>query len=210
VPLPSKRDPEQLRQQLKGWFRNQLDEDCAIGPISIPEGTGMSSETLLFDLIRADGSIEPVVARLRPDMSDWPVFPVYDLAVQAGAMRLVAAHSDVPVPNVRLIETDESHVGAPFIVMDRVKGRALPDMPPYVFGGSFLDELADHERRVLQRETAGVLARLHAIDIEQADVAFIADHRVDALDRQLAEQRAYYEWARGDIRFPIIERALEW
>jgi aminoglycoside phosphotransferase (APT) family kinase protein len=41
-------------------------------------------------------------------------------------------------------------------------------------------------------------------------VAFIADHRVDALDRQLAEQRAYYEWARGDIRFPIIERALEW
>lgn len=210
MPLPSKRDPEQLRQQLETWFRATLDEACSIGPVSIPEGTGMSSETLLFELTRADGTVEPVVARLRPDMADWPVFPEYDLRAQAGAMQLVAAHSDVPVPNVRHVEDDERHVGAPFIVMDRVAGRALPDMPPYVFGGSFLDDLTDDERRTLQRETAGVLARLHAIDVGAADVTFIAPHEGDAVARHLAEQRDYYEWARGELRFPVIERALDW
>jgi aminoglycoside phosphotransferase (APT) family kinase protein len=26
----------------------------------------------------------------------------------------------------------------------------------------------------------------------------------------LAEQRAYYDWARGDLRLPVIEQALKW
>jgi aminoglycoside phosphotransferase (APT) family kinase protein len=210
MPLPSKRDPEQLRQQLEDWFRQALGEDCTVGPISIPEGTGMSSETLLFELHRADGTVESLVARVRPDMSDWPVFPEYDLATQAGAMLLVAAHSDVPVPNVRHVETDEAHLGAPFIVMDKVEGRALPDMPPYVFGGSFFDEMTPDERRTLQRQVTEVLARLHDIDIAGADTSFIAPSDGDAIDRHLAEQREYYEWARGELRYPVIERALDW
>jgi aminoglycoside phosphotransferase (APT) family kinase protein len=214
MPLPSKRDPEDLRRRLAAWFSAALGTSCEIGPVSVPEGTGMSSETLLFDLIQDGGAPEPVVTRLRPDMTDWPVFQVYDLAAQAGAMRLVAAHSDVPVPNIRHVEVDDSHVGAPFIVMDRVDGRALPDMPPYVFGGSWLDELTDDDRRTIQRETSKVLARLHAIDITAADMSFVghldpAESGQDALRRHLAEQRAYYDWGRGDLRCPIIERALE-
>jgi aminoglycoside phosphotransferase (APT) family kinase protein len=209
MPLPSKREPEQLRQALEGWFNLHLPSPAVVGPVSIPSGTGMSSETLLFDL-RHSGRTDQLVARVRPDMDDWPVFQEYDLQRQALAMRLVGEASNVPVPGVPYIEIDETYLGAPFIVMERVSGHALPDMPPYVFGGSDLDSMTPDDRRLLQREAATVLAQLHAIDISRHDVSFIAPLGGNAVARQLAEQRAYYEWARGGAVVPIIERALDW
>ena len=214
MPLPSKRDPQQLAATLGRWFSAQFGHECTVSDVGIPEGTGMSSETLLFT-IHHGGVAEPVVTRLSPDMNDWPVFPVYDLAAQAGAMRLVGARSDVPVPNVRFLETDASLLGSPFIVMDRVAGRALPDMPPYVFGGSYLDSFGVDEQRELGRQVARLHARIHAIDLDSAardglDLSFLPPRSGDAVDRLLAEQRAYYDWARGDLRLPVIERTLEW
>ena len=214
MPLPSKRNPEQLARTLEAWFGAQFGHPCTVSDVGIPEGTGMSSETLLFT-IHHDGKSEPVVTRLSPDMNDWPVFPVYDLAAQAGAMRLVGARSDVPVPHVRFLETDDSILGSPFIVMDRVSGRALPDMPPYVFGGSYMDEFSVDQQRELGRQVARLQARIHAIDLDAAassgaDLTFLPDRSGDAIDRLLGEQRAYYDWARGDLRLPIIERALQW
>jgi aminoglycoside phosphotransferase (APT) family kinase protein len=214
MPLPSKRDPERLARTLEPWFAARLGAPCRITDVAIPEGTGMSSETLLFTVHHGDRS-DAVVTRLRPDMSDWPVFPIYDLAAQAGAMRLVARYTSVPVPNVRFVEDDESLLGSPFLVMDRVGGRALPDMPPYVFGGSFLDEFSVDQQRDLARTVASLQAQIHAIDLDRArrdgvDLSFLPPSGGDDIARLLAEQRAYYDWARGDLRLPIIERALEW
>ncbi len=217
MPLPSKRDPEQLRAALERWFSATLGHAALVGPVSIPEGTGMSSETLLFDLTH-DGRTEELVARVRPDMNDWPVFREYDLAKQAAAMRLVGAHSDVPVPEVPWVEDDDSHLGAPFIVMRRVHGRALPDMPPYVFGGSALDAMSPDERRDLQREATDVLVRLHALDLTVTDASAIGpvgESGHESLSRHLAELQSYYEWARtgwsfGDQTVPLIDTAIEW
>ena len=214
MPLPSKRDPQQLARVLEPWFAERIGAPCRISDVGIPEGTGMSSETLLFT-VHHGNSAEPVVTRLRPDMTDWPVFPVYDLAAQAGAMRLMARYTDIPVPNVRYVETDESLLGSPFLVMDRVSGRALPDMPPYVFGGSFLDGFSVDDQRRLTRTVAGLQARIHAVDLDRArrdgfNLSFLPASTGDDISRLLAEQRAYYDWARGDLRLPIIESALEW
>jgi len=214
MPLPSKRNPQELARTLEAWFTKEFGHPCTISDVGIPEGTGMSSETLLFTL-HHDGLVEPVVTRLNPDMNDWPVFTIYDLAAQAGAMRLVGKHSDLPVPNIRFLENDASILGSPFLVMDRASGRALPDMPPYVFGGSYMDSMSMDERRELGRQVARVQARIHAIDLEKAaaagsDLSFLPSLQGDAIDRLLAEQRAYYDWARGDLRLPVIERALVW
>ena len=217
MPLPSKRDPEQLRAALQHWFERTLGGPAEVGELSIPEGSGFSSETLLFDLTH-DGRTEQMVARLRPDMDDWPVFAVYDLAKQAAAMRLVGAHSDVPVPEVPWVENDDAHLGAPFIVMKRVHGQALPDMPPYVFGGSFLDAMSPSEQRQLQQHAASVLARLHAIDHAQLDgwdIGPTGESGDESLSRQLDELHRYYKWARegwsfGTARVPLIDHAIEW
>lgn len=218
MPLPSHRDPEQLRAAIEQWFSRRLGGPALVGPVAIPEGTGMSSETLLFDLTH-NGTTEAMVARLRPDMTDWPVFQVYDLAKQAAAMRFVGANSNVPVPEVPFVETDESHLGAPFIIMKRINGRALPDMPPYVFGGSILDAMSPAEQRQLQANAASTLARLHAIDINTPDIAAIGpvgESGTESLRRQLREQREYYVWTRAEgwpytiESVPLIDAALDW
>lgn len=217
MPLPSKRDPEQLRADLQRWFAERMGDDVTVGPLATPDGNGMSSETLLFDLTQ-NGVVDHLVARLRPDMSDWPVFPVYELGKQAAAMRLAHAHSSVPVPEVLWVEDDDAALGAPFLVMRRVSGKALPDMPPYVFGGSFMDDFTSVERRELQRNATAALAQLHAIDrdaVAAAGIGPVGESGQESLSRQLAELRANYDWARTDWAFgdqpvPVIERAFAW
>lgn len=201
MPLPSKRDPGELRSRLTAWFESNVGPGVEIGELSIPEGTGMSSETLLFDLTH-DGVTRPVVTRMRPDMSDFPVFPVYDLDGQRRAMELVAERTDVPVPEVLWFEPDAEPLGAPFFVMGRINGSAPPDMPPYVFGGSFLDAMNDDERMALQANAAGVLARLHTITYDESGN--------EAMERQLQAQREYYDWAREGVRYPAIEAMFDW
>lgn len=213
MPLPSKRNPEELATTLEPWFAARLGSPVRISDVGIPEGTGMSSETLLMTLHEESRS-RAVVVRLAPDMNDWPVFPVYDLAAQAEAMALIAECSTVPVPEVLFVERNASILGSPFLVMKRVGGRALPDMPPYVFGGSYMDGFSVEEQRELSRVVARLQARIHAIDLEIAaedgiDLSFLPERSGSAIERLLAEQRAYYDWARGELRLPIIERALD-
>jgi aminoglycoside phosphotransferase (APT) family kinase protein len=210
VPVPSSRDREQLRTRFEAWLASRVDGDPAVRPLDVPEGTGMSSETLLVDALVA-GRQERFVVRMEPEASDTPVFPTYDLALQASAMRLVAARSDVPVPTVRWFEPDAGPMGAPFFVMDRVEGTPPPDMPPYVFG-SWLTEADPADRARLQDGMVSVLARLHAIDVTGEDAAFL--HRPQFGDTPTAQhlgyQRWYYEWAREGVDYPIIETALDW
>jgi aminoglycoside phosphotransferase (APT) family kinase protein len=174
----------------------------------------MSSETLLFEARWRDGAAEQTgefVARVEPDPGDCPVFPVYDLESQFELMRQVRRLSRVPVPRVRWLERDPSHLGAPFFVMDRVAGRVPPDVMPYTFG-SWLSEAPPEERRALQDASVGVLAALHAIDAAAPDLAFVGfDLPGDTpLQRHFENQRRYYAWARGDRRHPLLERAFDW
>jgi aminoglycoside phosphotransferase (APT) family kinase protein len=151
------------------------------------------------------------VARLAPDMADFPVFPSYDLELQHRCLTFVAAHSDVPVPDAPWLELDEAALGSPFFVMRRVEGIVPPDMPPYVFGGWVVDA-SEADRVRLQRNALDVLARLHAIDVSGPEARFL-DRPVwgkTPLDQHLAYQRWYYDWAREGVEYPIIERTFAW
>ncbi|HEX7096574.1 MAG TPA: phosphotransferase [Acidimicrobiales bacterium] len=140
MPLPSKRDHAELRRRLTSWLASRLPAgaDPQVGALSVPDGTGMSSETLLFDATWTEEGARVsgrYVVRMAPDLNDYPVFPAYDLELQHRCLRLVAAASDVPVPAAPWLELDETPLGAPFFVMERVDGIVPSDMPPYVFGG---------------------------------------------------------------------------
>jgi aminoglycoside phosphotransferase (APT) family kinase protein len=216
MPLPSKRDYADLRRRLTAWLASRLPSgaDPQVGELSVPEGTGMSSETLLFEASWTVGGKTHggrFVARMSPDMADYPVFPSYDLELQHRCLRLVAAHSDVPVPAAPWLELDETPLGSPFFVMERVEGVVPTDMPPYVFGGWLLEaDPADRAR--LQRNALGVLARLHAIDVTGEDAKFLdrPEWGATPLQQHLAYQRWYYDWAREGAVYPIIERAFAW
>ena len=216
MPLPSKRDHAEFGRRLEAWFCTKLPagSDPSVTDLAIPEGTGLSSETLLFSLetkVEGEPHTARYVARIRPEMTDYPVFPEYDLELQHRCLNLVAAHSDVPVPHAPWIELDETPLGAPFFVMKRVDGLVPSDMPPYVFGG-WLYEATAAERATLQHNAVGVLARLHAIDVKTPDAAFLDRPKWGAtpLDQHLRYQRWYYDWARDDVQYDLIERMFVW
>ena len=213
--LRSTRDDAALRERLRAWFARTLPASAApqVGELSSPGGSGMSSETLLFDLAwREEGREQrgAFVARMAPAQSDVPVFPRYDLALQARVMKLVRAHG-VPAPVVRWLELDATPLGAPFIVMERLEGRVPRDIPPYLIEGWLFDATLAEQRR-LQDATVEMLARLHAVAPARAELEFLEFKTAGAtpLARHLNEQRAYFEWVAQGERHPLLERTFDY
>jgi aminoglycoside phosphotransferase (APT) family kinase protein len=206
----SARDPDDLRARLAAWLARQVGGDVELGDVEVPAATGMSSETVLFDAA-CGGEAHRLVARLAPEPTAVPVFPRYDLDRQARTMKAVRAACEVPVPEVLWSEPDPTALGTPFFVMRRVDGRVPPDVMPYNFD-SWVTAATAEERAGLQSATVGVLAALHAIDEPARRFAFLDVDRpgATAMRRQLADQAAYYEWARDGLHVPLIERTFAW
>ncbi len=209
----STRDPEATRVALESWLRGKRS-NAHIGELTAPGANGMSSETLLFD---ADWDLdgcrrsERLVARVAPYLSDVPVFPSYDLELQFRVIETVAAAGTVPVPTPRWMEPDPSALGQPFFVMDRIDGRVPPDVMPYTFG-SWLTEATDTERALLQRRSIEVLAQVHAIPIPDHLRAVLerTTGGTTPLVREMQHWRRYYEWVRGEDRYPLLEAGFDW
>ncbi len=216
-PKTSTRDREELRRRLVAWLATKLPAGAApeVPELAAPGATGMSSETLLFELRwREAGALREasLVARLAPDAAAVPVFPEYDLPKQARVMQLVGQHSKVPVPNVRWVEPDASVLGSAFVVMDRVAGRVPPDLMPYTFGQSWLSEASAEELAQLERASLRVLVELHAIPRAEETFAFLARGAgtKSALRQHVDAQREFYRWVIGSGRGPLIERCFDW
>jgi aminoglycoside phosphotransferase (APT) family kinase protein len=216
-PVVSTRDPEELRTRLESWLVGVLPPDSSpvVSSLHTPERTGMSSETVLFDLDAATDGVRAVthyVARLAPEASAVPVFPAYDFDKQFRVMQLVAAETGVPVPKAPWFEPDPEVVGSPFFVMERVEGEVPPDVMPYNFGESWLYDAARADQERLQTATVSMLAALHAVDGSSADLSFLELDRAEPtpLRRHVADQWEYYRWVSGDRPQPLLERCFAW
>ena len=102
----SSRDTAALPEQLSRWLASVLPERDA-PQITIESGVdanGMSSETILLSARWGDDE-QRLVARVAPTAADVPVFSSYRLDHQFELMRLVGELTEVPVPQVRWIDT---------------------------------------------------------------------------------------------------------
>ncbi|CAL9383220.1 phosphotransferase family protein [Streptomyces sp. enrichment culture] len=208
-PRTTTRDPEDIARRLTAWLGTRLP-GAAVTGVRVPSSNGMSSETVLFDIEHPETPVRACVLRLAADPSAYTVFPAYDMPRQYRTMRLVAEHTDVPVPRVLWLEEDTGPLGAPFFVMERVEGRVPPDVMPYTYAGSWLHAASGMQRERLEAATVAVLARLH----DQAplgEAGFLdLPGDGDTLHRHVAAQRAYYAWViEGLPRSPLIETAFD-
>lgn len=202
------RDHAEVRDRLQRWLATHLP-DAQISELRVP-GSGMSSETLLFDAVWPEGT-GSFAARLAPPHDAVPVFPRYDLAAQYRVIRIVEEHSSAPVPVVRWLETDETALGAPFFVMEQVHGDVPPDVMPYTVEG-FVLEADERQRRQLQDATVDALVAIHSVDLGRTDTTFL---HLDApgetpLRRHVEHWRSYYDWVRRGRSIPVLDEALEW
>jgi aminoglycoside phosphotransferase (APT) family kinase protein len=215
-PTTSTRDRDELRRRLEAWLAQRLGPATHPRVVGIdpPGSNGLSSETLLFEAAwdGPDGAVSRrLVARLAPDPSDMPVFPVYDMGRQFRIMQLVRERSSVPVPEVLWHEDDPTFLGTPFFVMERVDGRVPPDIMPYNFG-SWVTEASEEDRAHLEEASVAVLAGIHGIaDPVGTFAPLLGDPGPSALRRHVDAQRAYYRWvAAAGPRSPLIERCFDW
>ncbi|RVW02469.1 phosphotransferase family protein [Rhodococcus spongiicola] len=221
-PGESRTDPAEIADRLQRWLRTKLPADVepAVTDVQVPDANGMSSETILFDVLwHEDGEIRRhgLVARIAPAPSAVPVFPSYDMDQQYQVIKTVGILSSVPVPRVHWSETSPAALGGEFFVMDRVDGQIPPDVMPYTFG-SWLSEASPADRRRLQDSSVRVLAELHSIpEPAQLFPALSPDPGSDdvtadaALCAHVNRLHRYYEWVvETTPRSPLIERGLEW
>ncbi|MDH6196622.1 aminoglycoside phosphotransferase (APT) family kinase protein [Mycobacterium frederiksbergense] len=215
----SSRDVTTLPSVLSKWLSTVMPGGIA-PEITVESGVdsnGMSSETIMLTG-RWEEDGEPKeqkwVARVAPTTDDVPVFSSYRLDHQFEVMRQVGELTDVPVPNVRWMDTTGEVLGTPFFLMDRVDGQVPPDVMPYTFGGNWFADASAERQRELQDSTVEVLAKLHAIPDAAERFAFLSE--VDPpgdtpLRRHFGWLKSWYEFAVPGIgRSPLIERALEW
>jgi aminoglycoside phosphotransferase (APT) family kinase protein len=188
----------------------------AVGELAGTSATGMSSETLLFDVSWEEAGRarrERLVARVAPDLADVPVFPSYDLPGQFRTIGAVAALTDVPVPTLWWCEPDAGVIGSPYFVMGRIDGEVPPDVMPYTFGDNWLFRATPEQQARLQATSIEVLARLHAIERPEARFAHL-DGRFagdTVLRRHVAGRWAWYQFAANECgRSSLVEKGFAW
>lgn len=211
-PTPLVEDTEGTRRKLESWISERWGKAVSIPDLSIPESTGMSNVTLLFDVSwEEDGASqsEPIVARLQPEV-ERPVFPDYDLSLQYEVMQTVGEQSDIPVPILRGLETDKSLLGVQFYLMRRTDGRIPTDMPPYNMDGWMMHETTPAQREGLWHAAVDTMARFHRLDYTALGFDKLHEAGKTPLQQQLEYWRNYYEWALEGREHAICAPALEW
>jgi aminoglycoside phosphotransferase (APT) family kinase protein len=205
----SSRNLATMRVELLAGLAQHLPDAANhyVGELRGTSATGMSSETLLFDVRwdEAGGTrTAGLVARVAPDPADVPVFSRYDLASQYRTIGTVAATSDVPVPELWWYRPG-------YFVMGRIDGEVPPDVLPYNFGDSWLFQAAPDDQARLVESSISVLARLHAIDAPRARFAHLDFAGDSALRRHVAGRRDWYEFAARDCgRSSLVEKGFAW
>ncbi|MDT7544386.1 MAG: hypothetical protein QOE99_496 [Actinomycetota bacterium] len=207
MPIPSQRDVLQTRAALSAWLGRTLaaDDDVALGELRGPGATGFSNETLIVDASWTAGGTkreESFVVRVAP--TGYSLFPDAAFDTQYRVLSALKRTS-IPVPTVRWYEQDATVLGAPFFVMDEVKGCVPPDNPPYHMAGWLFDVTPAHRER-LWWGAIDAMADLHRLDWRELGLAFLGGGLGDGL----AYYESFLECVEKDEPVPMARRALAW
>ena len=211
-PTPLLEDSEKTRVKLEDWLSSRRGKAVRIAELNIPEATGMSNVTLLFDIEwEEDGETrrEACVGRLQPEI-ERPVFPTYDLSLQYEVMETLGRQSDIPVPELRGLETDPSLLGVQFYIMKHTEGRIPTDMPPYNMDGWMMHETTEQQRVNLWQAAVDTMGRFHRLDYRALGFEKLQQAGKTPLQQQLDYWWDYLDWAMEGQEHTIGRAALEW
>lgn len=207
-----------LRAPLERWLAARLPGASAlrVGECARPKG-GWSAETLIVPvrLRRGEREVEEryVLRREMPEPSVYPSqAPSLDVEVeiQWRTMQALARAGGVPLAPLVGYERDPAVLGAPFFVMGFVAGQVPREHPIYTREGFFVD-LAPEERRRMLEDGLRVLARIHAIDWQQAGFGWLVPP--GGVPGTAAQLALWEHFARRELagrHHPVFEEGLAW
>lgn len=145
-----------LQEQLRAYLAQQLGGDVQVSE-PVRAGAGSSRENWLFDADLSDGTRLPLVLRRDPMVS----LVETSRDVEVRVMQALST-SAVPVPKVKWLEQSGGPLGAPFIIMDRVPGRADRRL--------LRDPTIPLDQRIsIAQQLCDALVDIHAVDVDAVD-----------------------------------------
>jgi aminoglycoside phosphotransferase (APT) family kinase protein len=170
---------------------------------------GQSSDNVLFSASWTEGSApksRDLVLRRQPSAG---VFLTPDVVRECRVLQGLEGASRVPVPHVLGFETDPDLLGAPFFVMDRVRGR-VPAAKPSIHSVGWLPTLTTAERELMWQSAIEVLVAIHDVDWRTTHQFLLdADESSTGLQAHIGRFVEWYAWTTDGRSFPITDAAME-
>ncbi|MBX9897596.1 MAG: phosphotransferase family protein [Qipengyuania sp.] len=197
-------------QRLTAWLRTQpgFGERCEITSLQ-PLAGGQSSELLSLACRRAPELPEERFV-VRFEQRGNQLFLTPDIVREYRMIDGVARNSAVPVAPMMGVEETGEVLGAPFLVMRHIQGRAPLGRPSMHVQG-LLTELDAPQRTTLAFNGLEAVAGIHAIDWRRSH-PFLAAPTEDGrgIDRHLRQLSVWYRWATAGRAYPITDQALDY
>jgi aminoglycoside phosphotransferase (APT) family kinase protein len=193
------------REALGGWLSRQLAaqgcRDVRLVELSQPDA-GYSGRTVFAaaSWTAPDGAQCRKELVFRVQTPDQQLFVAPDALRQARTMSALAGYPGVPVPKIWFTEADPEALGAPFYVMDRVRGRVPGDVPSWHRKGWTVD-LSPAQRTRLHDNGLTALVALHRVDWRPGLSFLEPPGQGTALDRYLVQLERWYDWCGPSRRF---------
>ena len=192
-----------LRAEAPGAF-----DAFELASVELPPA-GQSGTTILFTVQwKGGGAPQSLDIVLRVQPGGHHIFHTPDIIREFDIMAGIAAASQVPVPRMLWKEPDPAVLGAPFIVMSRVRG-TVPQGKPSINLVGWLPTLQPAERTTLYRNGIDALAALHRIDWRHSH-AFMSRGQGERTDLKSHLERfeSWHRWAAKGRTYELIEAAL--
>ncbi len=205
---------EQAMARLRPWLQDRTAgaSDLRIGQVIEPS-QGLSSKTILFEaswVTDAQTHSRGLVARIGRQTA-CPLLG--DIFHQYRVMAAIRAASAAPVPTLVLAESDAAVLGAPFFLMDQVKGRVPGDFPSYHQQGWFAEALSPAQRELAWWNGVKAMAQVHRAGWQP--FGFLAPHGAAALTEPPTAGdylehfiAAWFTWAAEGQSYPLLEAAI--
>lgn len=207
-------DTDKARDALQDWLARRLPEarGLVVPAVHVHPESGISAETLVFEAEWQETWTQHrrgFVARVQPRSGG--VFETYDLEPEFRLMRALHQHTAVPVPEALWLEQDDTVLGAPFLVMERLDGRVARDDPPFTVTGWVL-ALSAEQQAALYDNGLRALAAIHDVDVDRLDLAFAAEGVMGSrtVEQTLSRWRRFFDWSTEGEPNPTIETAFDW
>lgn len=207
-------DPRNAQARLQNWLATQWPqfEHLQVDDVHVPNESGISAETVMFAVsgsVAGVASKRELVARVQPRTGG--VWESSDLRPEFEVMRALDRIGGVPVPRVLELVLDDTVLGAPFVLMERVAGRVPRDDPPFTASGWVL-ALRPEQQALLYDNGLRGLAAIHAVDVGRLGLdALQRDGLITAdLASAIAHWRRFFAFAGKGVPNPTIETAFDW
>lgn len=194
------------------WLPKQVPGvgEVVISNVAWSKAAGFSADTIFVDAAwQRDGQAEHQGLVIRQQIVGHDLLHDAELRFQWEVMKALCQCSDlsVPTPGLIGIEEDAHVLGTPFLVMERLPGRIVPQHPNYNVGG-WLHDMTPDDRNRVWRNGLAAMAAVHRIDWRDGFAA-LARGKEPGLSGFVDFIADWCHWGVAGREFPLVDAALD-